>query len=142
MPCAVPAPAPTATTARSDSEDEEPFPIWKGMSAFEDAETGSEAEEGGAPVAGVIVVDPFCDYLGKRCIDILEEAGYAVVQASNCTLPRKLFRGERVVSLPVDRCVCVMCVCMCVHLRWYRPRVNRLMRVCVLPQFVSTALTG
>lgn len=49
------------------------------MSAFEDAE--SEAEEG-PPVAGVIVVDPFCDYLGKRCIDILEEAGYAVVQAS------------------------------------------------------------
>ncbi|CAM9221152.1 unnamed protein product [Ectocarpus sp. 8 AP-2014] len=67
-------------TTGSDSEDEEPFPIWKGMSAFEDAETGSEAEEGGAPVAGVIVVDPFCDYLGKRCINILEEAGYAVVQ--------------------------------------------------------------
>ncbi|CAN0546901.1 unnamed protein product, partial [Ectocarpus sp. 12 AP-2014] len=50
------------------------------MSAFEDAETGAEAEDGGAPVAGVIVVDPFCDYLGKRCINILEEAGYAVVQ--------------------------------------------------------------
>lgn len=45
------------------------------MSAF-------EAGESEAPPAGVIVVDPFCDYLGKRCIAILEEAGYAVVQAS------------------------------------------------------------
>lgn len=61
----------------ADNEDEdsdEPFPIWKGMSAF-------EAGESEAPPAGVIVVDPFCDYLGKRCIRILEEAGYAVVQA-------------------------------------------------------------
>ncbi|CAM9099654.1 unnamed protein product [Scytosiphon promiscuus] len=38
-----------------------------------------EAGESPAPSAGVIVVDPFCDYLGKRCIAILEEAGYAVV---------------------------------------------------------------
>ena len=59
----------------SDEEDDEPFPIWKGMSTF-------EAGESEAPPAGVIIVDPFCDYLGKRCIQILEEAGYAVVQAS------------------------------------------------------------
>lgn len=59
-------------------EEDEPFPIWKGMSAF-------EAGEAEAPPAGVIVVDPFCDYLGKRCITILEEAGYAVVQASKKT---------------------------------------------------------
>lgn len=63
-------------SSRVDDEDEdEVFPIWKGMSAF-------EAGESEAPPAGVIVVDPFCDYLGKRCIGILEEAGYAVVQAS------------------------------------------------------------
>lgn len=48
------------------------------MSAF-------EAGEMEAPPAGVIVVDPFCDYLGKRCIEILEKAGYAVVQASKDT---------------------------------------------------------
>ncbi|CAM9618009.1 unnamed protein product, partial [Ectocarpus fasciculatus] len=29
----------TETSGGSDSEDDEPFPIWKGMSAFEDAET-------------------------------------------------------------------------------------------------------
>lgn len=55
-------------------EGDEPFPIWKGMSAF-------EAGESEAPPAGVIVVDPFCDYLGKRCIKLLEQAGYAIVQA-------------------------------------------------------------
>lgn len=60
--------------AADDDPDDEPFPVWKGMSAF-------EAGECEAPPAGVIVVDPFCDYLGKRCIEILEEAGYAVVQA-------------------------------------------------------------
>ncbi|CAM9125023.1 unnamed protein product [Laminaria digitata] len=49
------------------------------MSAFEAGETE-------APPAGVIVVDPFCDYLGKRCIEILEAAGYAVVQASRGTV--------------------------------------------------------
>lgn len=57
-----------------EEQDEGPFPVWKGMSAF-------EAGEADPPSAGVIVVDPFCDYLGKRCIDILEGAGYAVVQA-------------------------------------------------------------
>lgn len=45
------------------------------MSAFEEGESE-------APAAGVIVVDGFCDYLGKKCVHILEEAGYAVVQAS------------------------------------------------------------
>lgn len=49
------------------------------MSAFEAGETE-------APPAGVIVVDPFCDYLGKRCIEILEAAGYAVVQVSKALL--------------------------------------------------------
>ncbi|CAN0350744.1 unnamed protein product [Pylaiella littoralis] len=63
----------TASGLEGDSDKNEPFPIWKGMSAF-------EAGESEAPPAGVIVVDPFCDYLGKRCIAILEEAGYAVVQ--------------------------------------------------------------
>lgn len=63
-----------------DEDGDEPFPIWKGMSAF-------EAGESEAPPAGVIVVDPFCDYLGKRCIRILEEAGYAVVQASAQSTP-------------------------------------------------------
>lgn len=64
-----------------DGEDEDGlFPIWKGMSAF-------EAGDSAAPPAGVIVVDPFCDYLGKRCIAILEEAGYAVVQASKIVHP-------------------------------------------------------
>lgn len=62
------------TPAGTEEDEDEPFPIWKGMSAF-------EAAESEAPPAGVIVVDPFCDYLGKRCIRILEEAGYAVVQA-------------------------------------------------------------
>lgn len=61
--------------ATDDEPDDDQYPIWKGMSAF-------EAGECEAPPAGVIVVDPFCDYLGKRCIEILEEAGYAVVQAS------------------------------------------------------------
>ncbi|CAN0245566.1 unnamed protein product [Ectocarpus fasciculatus] len=69
------------------------------MSAFEDAETAEEAEEGegGAPVAGVIVVDPFCDYLGKRCIDILEEAGYAVVLSDHlvATLSSDSAKGFR-----------------------------------------------
>lgn len=57
---------------------DEPCPIWRGMSAFEDGEID-------APAAGVIMVDPFCDYLGKRCIKILEDAGFAVVQASSLT---------------------------------------------------------
>lgn len=69
--------------ADNESEDgDEPFPIWKGMSAF-------EAGESEPPPAGVIVVDPFCDYLGKRCIKILEEAGYAVVQARSQTKPNQ-----------------------------------------------------
>lgn len=55
------------------------------MSAFEAGETE-------APPAGVIVVDPFCDYLGKRCIEILEAAGYAVVQASTGTTNSSCYR--------------------------------------------------
>lgn len=47
--------------------------MWSGMSAFEEGEAET-------PPAGVIIVDPFCDYLGRRCQKILEEAGYAVVQ--------------------------------------------------------------
>ena len=57
------------------------------MSAF-------EAGESDAPSAGVIVVDPFCDYLGKRCIDILEEAGYAVVQARSAESVLKNHGGQ------------------------------------------------
>ncbi|CAM9664089.1 unnamed protein product, partial [Choristocarpus tenellus] len=32
------------------------------------------------PAAGVVIVDPFCEYLGKRATRMLEEAGYAVMQ--------------------------------------------------------------
>eukprot|EP00752_Nemacystus_decipiens_P001229 g1228.t1 len=66
-----------------DEDEDEPFPIWKGMSAF-------EAGESEAPPAGVIVVDPFCDYLGKRCIRLLEEAGFAVVQVLSDHLVKTL----------------------------------------------------
>lgn len=58
-----------------DGDEDDLVPIWKGMSSF-------EAGKSEAPPAGVVIVDPFCDYLGKRCIQVLEEAGYAVVQAS------------------------------------------------------------
>lgn len=66
-----------------DEGEDEPFPIWKGVSAF-------EAGDSEAPQAGVIVVDPFCDYLGKRCIDVLEGAGYAVVQVCETLILRHM----------------------------------------------------
>lgn len=87
-----------------DEDGDEPFPIWKGMSAF-------EAGESEAPPAGVIVVDPFCDYLGKRCIRLLEEAGYAVVQASdhsNQTLELTCIPQERNL-IPYILPLCMLC---------------------------------
>lgn len=48
------------------------------MTAFEEG----QAE---APAAGVIIVDPFCDYLGIKCEKRLTDAGYAVVKASKPT---------------------------------------------------------
>lgn len=63
-------------TEDEEEDDDEPFPMWDGVIAFEDGEAD-------APPAGVIVVDGFCDYLGKRCAQVLEEAGYAVVQANS-----------------------------------------------------------
>lgn len=89
-------------TAGDEGEGvDEPFPIWKGMSAFEAGETE-------APPAGVIVVDPFCDYLGKRCIDILEAAGYAVVQASGGSMNSSCRRFDVLCIQSLRLVVCVL----------------------------------
>lgn len=70
------------------------------MSAFEAGETE-------APPAGVIVVDPFCDYLGKRCIEILEAAGYAVVQASRDSMNSNCCRFDVICQHSLKLIVCV-----------------------------------
>lgn len=65
-----------------DDNDGDPFPIWEGMGAFQAGEMEAP------PPWGVIIVDGFCDYLGRRCARLLKEAGYAVVEVSwVCSLP-------------------------------------------------------
>ncbi|CAM9721217.1 unnamed protein product [Discosporangium mesarthrocarpum] len=66
----------TSCMRLEDEEDakDEPYPIWRGMGAYE------EGEMDVVPPAGVVVVDPFCDYLGKAAVNMVEEAGYAAVQ--------------------------------------------------------------